>query len=67
MAKTADRRILGVMNALAVIAEHVIAAAGGLACCDIDALNHTQHRTINTITGYVRPIELVTARQVGHR
>jgi len=30
-------------------------------------LNHTQHRTINTITGYVRPIELVTARQVGHR
>lgn len=49
------------MNDLAFTAQHVIASAGGLARCDIDELNHSLHRTINSITGYVRPIELVTA------
>jgi len=65
VAKTADRRILGTMNDLALTAEHVIAAAGGLARCDIDGLNHALHRTINSITGHVRPIELVTASRRG--
>ena len=65
VAKTADRRILGTMNDLAFTAEHVIASAGGLARCDIDGLNHSLHRTINSITGYVRPIELVTAPRRG--
>lgn len=60
VAKTADRRILGTMNDLVVTAEHVIATRGGLAHCDIDALNHALHRTINSITGYVPPIDLVT-------
>jgi hypothetical protein len=67
VAKTADRRILGTINDLTVIAEHVIADAGGLARCDIDALNHALHRTINSITGYVPPIELVTAHRRGQR
>jgi hypothetical protein len=61
VAKTADRRITGTMNDLAFTAEHVIANAGGLGRCDVDAVNHALHRTINSITGYVPPIELVTA------
>jgi hypothetical protein len=65
VAKTADRRILGTMNDLAVTAEHAIATAGGLARCDIDVLNHALHRTINSTTGYVPPIELVTANRRG--
>jgi hypothetical protein len=67
VAKTADRRILGTINDLAFTVEDVIAAAGGLARCDIDALHHGLHRTINSITGYVPPIDLVTARQQGQR
>jgi hypothetical protein len=67
VAKTADRRILGTMNDLTVTAEHVVATAGGLARCDIDALNHALHRTINSITGYVPPIELVTASRGDRR
>jgi hypothetical protein len=61
VAKTADRRILGTINDLAFTIEHVIAAAGGLARCDFDALHHGLHRTINSITGYIPPIDLVTA------
>lgn len=61
VAPTADRRILGTMNDHAVFVEHVIAADGGLARCDVDALHHSLHRTINSVTGYVPPIELVTA------
>jgi len=67
VATTADRRILGTMNDLKVTAEHVIATVGGLSRCDIDALNHALHRTINSITGYVPPIELVTASRGGQR
>ena len=65
VAKTADRRILGTINDLAFTIEHVIAAAGGLARCDIDALHHGLHRTINSITGYIPPIDLVTANHQG--
>ena len=61
VAKTADRRVLGTINDLAFTIEHVIAAAGGLARCDIDVLHHGLHRTINSITGYIPPIDLVTA------
>jgi hypothetical protein len=56
VAKTADRRILGTINDLVFTTEHVIATAGGLARCDIDALHHGLHRTINSITGYIPPI-----------
>ncbi len=67
VAKTADRRILGTMNDLTVTAEHLIATAGGLAGCNIDAFNHALHRTINSITGYVPPIELVTSSRGNQR
>ncbi|ETA90093.1 MULTISPECIES: DUF6933 domain-containing protein [Mycobacterium avium complex (MAC)] len=61
VAKTADRRILGTLNDLAFTTEHLIATTGGLARCDVNALHHGLHRTINSITGYIPPIDLVTA------
>jgi hypothetical protein len=67
VAKTADRRILGTINDLALTTEHVIASTGGLARCDINALHHDLHRTINSITGYIPPIDLVTANHQGQR
>jgi hypothetical protein len=67
VAKTADRRILGTINDLAFTTEHVIATAGGLARCDIDALHHDLHRTINSITGYIPPIGLVTISRQDQR
>ncbi len=67
VAKTADRRILGTINDLAITTEHVIATAGGLARCDIDALHHGLHRTINSITGYIPPIDLVTVSRQDQR
>lgn len=67
VAKTADRRILGTINDLAFTAGHIIAGAGGLAHCDVEALNHRLHRTINSITGYSQPIDLVTARSIVKR
>jgi hypothetical protein len=67
VAKTADRRILGTINDLAFTTEHVIATTGGLAHCDINALHHGLHRTINSITGYIPPIDLVTASHQGQR
>jgi hypothetical protein len=63
VAKTLDRRVLGTMNDHAVMAEHFVAAAGGLARCDVEALNHQLHRTINSLTGYTPPIELITTPQ----
>lgn len=59
VAKTADRRIVGTMNDLAATAVHIIDLSGGLAQCDIDAVNRDLHRTINSITGYIPPIALV--------
>lgn len=67
VAKTADRRILVTLNDLAFTTEHVIATTGGLACCDVNALHHGLHRTINSITGYIPPIDLVTARRQDQR
>lgn len=61
VAPTADRRVLGTMNDHAVLIDHIVAADGGLARCDLDVLHHGLHRTINSVTGYVPPIELVTA------
>ncbi len=59
--KTASRRILGAMNDLAFMAQHHIAETGGLAHCNVETVNHDLHRTINSPTGYVPPIEWVTA------
>lgn len=59
VAKAVDRRVVGTMNDLAFMAETFIADAGGLLRCDVAAVNHDLHRTINSLTGYVPPIELV--------
>ena len=67
VAKTADRRILGTINDLALTTEHFIATTGGLARYDINALHHGLHRTINSITGYIPPIDLVTTGHEGQR
>ena len=66
--KDTNRRILGTINDLAFTTEHVIATTGGLARCDINALHHGLHRTIKDgITGYIPPIDLVTASHQGQR
>jgi hypothetical protein len=67
VAKTAERRILGTINDLAFTTERVIATTGGLAHCDIDALHHGLHRTINSITGYIPPIDPVAASRRDRR
>lgn len=59
--RSASRRILGTVNDHARLIDHAIVAGGGLARCDLDTLHHSLHRTINSVTGYVPPIELVTA------
>ena len=63
VAKTVDRRVVGTMNDHAALVEHLVATAGGLAGCDQVAVNHQLHRTINSLTGYTPPLELVTSRQ----
>lgn len=59
LARTADRRVLGAMNDHVVLVEHLLAGRGGLAGRDLDDLHHALHRTINSVTGYIPPIELV--------
>lgn len=59
--KTASRKVLGVMTDHAFIIEHHLADAGGLARFDLGELHHGLHRTLNSTTGYARPIEAVTA------
>jgi hypothetical protein len=62
MAKTADRSILGCMNDMAFLCEHVIAGAEGLAGTDLDELNRSLRRNINSARGYRPPIELTARR-----
>jgi hypothetical protein len=62
LAKTASRSTLGFMNEMAFELRYLIADAGGLRRCDIDALNHGLHRTLRNRGEYVRPIELVARR-----
>lgn len=61
VALTANRQILGTMNDHAGFIEHVITADGGMARYDLDTLHHSLHRAINSVTGYIPPIELVSA------
>ena len=62
LAKTADRSILGCMNDMAFLCEHVIAGAEGLAGTDLDELNRSLRRRINSARGYRPPIELTARR-----
>jgi hypothetical protein len=66
LAKTADRSVLGCMNDMAFRCEHVIAEAGGLAGIDLDELNRSLRRNINSARGYRPPIEL-TARRLARQ
>ena len=62
LAKTADRSVLGCMNDMAFRCEHVIAEAGGLAGTDLDELNRSLRRNINSARSYQRPIDLAIER-----
>ncbi|WP_226356538.1 hypothetical protein [Pseudonocardia sp. ICBG601] len=59
--RTASRRVLGVMNDHAFHIEHYIAAHGGLAGTELPALHLRLHRTINSLNGYVPPIDAARA------
>jgi hypothetical protein len=61
LAKTASRSALGFMNEMAFELRYLIADAGGLGRCDIDALNHRLRRTLRNRGEYVRPIELAAS------
>jgi hypothetical protein len=58
LAKTASRSVLGCMNDMAFIYKYTVIEAGGLAHCDISALNQELRRNTNTARGYARPIDL---------
>ena len=62
LAKTADRRVLGCMNDMAFMCEHVIGRSGGLARTDLAALNRSLRRNINSTRGYRPPIEAAAAQ-----
>jgi hypothetical protein len=62
LAKTASRRVLGVMNVLAINCRYQIAGAGGLDRADVAALNRFLRRTPHNVDGYVWPLDLVAAR-----
>jgi Domain of unknown function (DUF6933) len=62
LARTADRSVLGCMNDLAFLCQHVIAGSGGLARTDLADLNRSLRRNINSARDYRPPIELAAAR-----
>lgn len=62
IAKTADRSVLGAMNDLAVLCEHAVAGAGGLAGLDLPALHRRMQRNLCSARGYVPAVELAADR-----
>jgi len=58
VARTIDRSVLGCMNDMALVCESVMASSGGLERCDVADLNQVLRRNINSVRGYVPPIEL---------
>ena len=58
VAKTADRSVLGCMNDLAVLCEHVVTDAGGLTRLDLADLHRLMQRNINSFRHYVPAIDL---------
>jgi hypothetical protein len=65
VAGTADRRVLGCMNDMAVLCEHVIAESGGLRRADLGDLNRALRRNIDSARGYQRPIDMAAQRLRG--
>ena len=57
-ATTASRSVLGCMNDMAFICRYAVGEVGGLAYCDLPALNRQLRRNINSARGYARPIDL---------
>lgn len=60
IAKTADRSVLGCMNDLTGLCEHLIAIAGGLAHVDLADLHAAMQHNIVSARNYVPAIELAT-------
>lgn len=67
IARTASKRILGVMTEDARMCEYAIASAGGLAHTDVLELNRRLRRNLHTAEGggYVTALDAVTARSGG--
>jgi hypothetical protein len=65
IAKTADRRVLGCMNDMALHCEYSVEDAGSLAMLDLRSLNHHLHRNINSSRGYKRPVDCLIERTTG--
>ncbi len=63
VAKTASRRVLGIMNDIAMHIEYALYATGGLMDVDVITLNRELQRTFHGYDGrYARPIDLVLER-----
>jgi hypothetical protein len=50
------------MNDMAVLCEQTITRSGGLSRTDLDTLNRSLRRNINSARDYQRPIELTVER-----
>lgn len=63
-ARTASKRILGVMNEDARMCDYAIASAGGLAHLDVLDLNRGLRRSLHTVDGggYATALDAVRAR-----
>jgi len=60
--RTASRSVLGFMNDSAQLCRYHVAAVGGLASIEIDALNHRLRRTLHNRDGYHDALTAVTER-----
>ena len=65
IAKTADRRVLGCMNDMALHCEYSVAQAGSLPVLDVQSLNHHLRRNINSSRNYQRPIDVLIEQVSG--
>ena len=63
VARTASRRVLGVMNDIAMHIEYALYACGGVMDVDVVTLNRELQRTLHSYGGgYAKPIDLVRRR-----
>ena len=62
IARTASRSVLGFMNDMASMSEHVAAQSGGVAHLDVEELNAFLRRTPYNRGGYFRPVDAARER-----
>ncbi|UUY03868.1 hypothetical protein LRS13_24970 [Svornostia abyssi] len=62
VARTASRSVLGFMNDMVFLSEHMAAQAGGVTRLDIEELNAFLRRTPYNRGGYIRPRDAVRQR-----